>query len=918
MSDDPVHLLGPLYPNAYMKYLLLIIIVCRGYLCLAQSAFDCQPSAVQSIFLRSKARHSGLNDWQMIKVKDAGGTGDQLSQPNHHGSGWQPAIVPGTVLTSLVANGKYPDPYYGDNNRRSLKLIPDMADSGREFYHYWFRTNFKVPASLNGKRLWLKFHGINYRCVFWLNGKRIGKMAGMFNSQDFDVTQTVNRSGKNTLAVDVQPVDFPGSYFKPGLTQTGAVGENHNGGDGEMGKNVSMLMSVGWDFTAPDGIRDRNTGIWRDVELYSTGDVVLNHPFVQTRLPLPDTASSKQTITVEVYNASDKVQSGILKGVIKESGSSFSKTLQLAAHQNKLITFSPAEFKNLVIHHPKLWWPINKGKQNLYTLTLTFATAGTVSHRLTTKFGVREISSDQHTPDQSRRFYVNGQPIFIRGTNWVPEAMLQNSAARTYAELRYTKQAGVNLLRLWGGGIAESDEFYRLCDEFGFLIWNEFWITADTRFPKDTALYFKNLTSTIKRIRNHASLAYYVAANEGGELPGTGKLIARLDPTRGYQEQSECCGVHDGSPYKYENPMQYFENTASKRGSRVDGFNPEYGAPCIPIAESIIRMMPKKDRWPINDSVWNYLDGNGFHQITTKYRQAVDAFGKSSSLEEFTKKAQFVGALNFRAIWEVWNYNKFNFGDRWASGFLFWYHNSPLPQTASRMYDWYLEPTAALYYSQNGLAPLHPQFDYIKNTVSVYNDFRQAFKGYTIEATVYDLKSQPVWTKSTVVNIPADGTVKDAIKIEFPERLSQVHFIKLKLKNNKGKMVGDAFYWRSKDAYQGAWTMTGPAVSGFEDLNKLETAKVTVQATYDHQGTVTATISNSSSAISFSTQLKLQQTDGRSINPAYYSDNFFCLLPGERKVVSIHFSKADLKGQGFKLVSDGFNVNKQVQAFSKY
>ncbi|RYE13642.1 MAG: glycoside hydrolase family 2, partial [Sphingobacteriaceae bacterium] len=376
--------------------------------------------------------------------------------------------------------------------------------------------------------------------------------------------------------------------------------------------------------------------------------------------------------------------------------------------------------------------------------------------------------SDQNTPDQSRKFLVNGQPIFIRGTNWVPEAMLRNSEQRTYAELRYTKQAGVNMLRLWGGGIAESDYFYQLCDEFGFLVWNEFWITGDTRLPADTALYFKNFTNTVKRLRNHASLAYYVAANEGGEVPGTGTLVKKLDPTRGYQVQSECCGVHDGSPYRYENPMQYFENTASKRGSRVDGFNPEYGTPCIPIFESLRKMMPQKDLWPINDSLWNYLDGNGFHQVTTKYKEAVDAFGKSSNITEFVKKAQFVGAMNFRAIWEVWNYNKFNYGDRFASGFLFWYHNSPLPQTASRMYDWFLEPTAALYYSQNGLAPLHPQFDYLKNTVSIYNDYRTAFANYSVEAAVYNFDSKKVWVKTVSVNVPADGVVNDAIKIDFP------------------------------------------------------------------------------------------------------------------------------------------------------
>ncbi|UEG52123.1 glycoside hydrolase family 2 [Mucilaginibacter daejeonensis] len=868
------------------------------------------PSATNSIFLGSKAGTSKAYEWQMINASEAGAEGKQISKPGYHTGKWQRAIVPGTVLNSLVANKVYPDPYYSDNNRKSKKLIPDIADAGREFYHYWFRRSFTVPSTLSGKRTWLKFHGINYSCQIWLNGHKLGNMEGMFNAQSFDITNIVNRKGANVLAVDMLPVDHPGTSERKNNDRVGAVGENRNGGDGEIGKDVTMLMSVGWDFTIPDGVRDRNTGIWRDVELYTTGNVTMDAPFVMTKMDLPDTSHAQETVTVELQNASGTPQSGSLTGRINEAGISFSKKISLLAHEKRTITFSPKEFKQLNIQRPKLWWPVNKGKPHLYTMSLQFrSNDGTLSHSSTTRFGIRQVTSDQNTPDSSRRFLVNGVPVFIRGTNWVPEAMLRNSTERTYAELRYTRQAGVNLLRLWGGGIAESDYFYQLCDEFGLMVWNEFWLTGDTRFPVDTALYLRNVENTVKRIRKHPSVAYYVAANEAKEVPGTAELIYKLDPTIGYQIQSECCGIHDGSPYKYENPMQYFENTASRRGSRVDGFNPEYGAPCIPIAESILKMMPADQAWPINDAVWNYLDGNGFHQVTTRYREAVNAFGPSKSIEEFAKKGQFVGALNFRAIWEVWNYNKFNFGDRWASGFLFWYHNSPAPQTASRMYDWYLEPTAALYYSQNGLAPLHPQFDYLKNTVSVYNDLRQSYKGYKLEAEVYSLESKLIWSKSSVIDIPADGVVNDAIKIQFPENVGQVHFIKLKLKGRGGKLISDAFYWRSRDEYKGAWTMTGPAVSGFEDINKLPRVRVEAAVTKQRingKDIMTVEVRNPSKGLSFFTQLKLQDGKGNNLAPTFYSDNFFNLLPGETKVVTIEPPASANKSA--VLMLDAFNA----------
>jgi len=893
-----------------MRHLVAALFVIIGSTAFAQDTGLSKPSSSYSFFLTSKAKHGAAHQWKIQQAGKISADGAAISSSSFATTSWVNGVVPGTVLTSLVENKTYPDPYYGDVNRRTNNIIPDMADAGREFYHYWYRTNFSVPASFKGKRTWLKLHGINYKSEIWFNGKKLGRLEGMFNTRSFDITDLLAKQGQNVLAIDITPVDVPGTSNTKGNNATGAIGENRNGGNGEIGKNVTMLMSVGWDFTQPDGVRDRNTGIWRDIEVYATGDVVLEHPFTYSKLPLPDTSSAKQQVSVEVYNASSKAQSGLVKGLIKESGITFQKNVSLQPKERKVVVFTPEAYAQLNLKKPKLWWPLNKGNQYLYTLQLSFVKGNVVSHSKSLRFGVREITSDQDTPDKSRRFLVNGYPVFIRGTNWIPEAMLRNDRSRTEAELRYTRQSGLNLLRLWGGGIAESDYFFDRCDELGFLVWNEYWLTGDTRFPSDEALYLENVASTVKRIRNHASLAYHVSSNESTEVKGAAALIRELDPSRGYQMQSECCGVHDGSPYKYENPMQYFENTASKRGSRVDGFNPEYGTPCLPTVESLREMMPAKDLWPMNKSVWDYMDGGGFHQVTTKYTDAVNQFGTSGSIEEFAKKAQFVGALNFRAIWEVWNYNKFGFGDRWASGFLFWYHNSPVKQTGSRMYDWSLEPTAALYYSQDGLEPLHAQFDYLKNTVSVYNDLRKSFKAYHVYAEIYDIHSKKIAVKDVVVDIPADGLVKDALKLEFPENISQVHFIKLILKDQNGKQVSDSFYWRSKDKYEGAWTLTGPAVSGFQQLNELKKVALNVDYTQQKGSKLLVKVHNPSDAIAFFTQIKLQDEAGKSLRPAFYSDNFFSLLPGEHKTISIDYSGV-APGSKRRIVVEAFNSGQE-------
>lgn len=155
---------------------------------------------------------------------------------------------------------------------------------------------------------------------------------------------------------------------------------------------------------------------------------------------------------------------------------------------------------------------------------------------------------------------------------------------------------------------------------------------------------------------------------------------------------------------------------------------------------------------------------------------------------------------------------------------------------------------------------------------------------------VYDLDSRLVLAKKSGVDIPADGVVNDVFKIDSPATISAVHFIKLRLFDDKGKVVNDAFYWRSDNAYKGAWTMTWPSTAGFQQINSLP--KVALNIKSDKTVTkrkliVYVNITNSGTALSFFTELKLQDNKGRNIKPAYFSDNFFCLLPGESKKITI-------------------------------
>jgi len=871
------------------------------------------------IYLDSKDGHQGNFLWQMKKVGEINASGEQISKTDFVCKDWMPAVVPGTVLNSLVYNKLYAEPYYGINNKLTNKIIPDIAQVGRDFYTYWFRTEFTVPSNYKDKNIWLQIDGINYRAEIWVNGVLVIHVSGMFKQDQVDIADFAKVGEKNVIAVKVYPVDIPGTNkAKPWR----AKGENKNGGDGNIGLNTTMLMSVGWDFTFKDGIRDRNTGIWRSISLYATNKVALRHPFVRSEFSENNFNKANETVSVELYNVAMRTVKCVVKGEIVGEGIKFEKNIELLRGEDKELVFTSKEFPQLQIKNPRLWWPRFKGNPEMYDLKLkVFIDGQQLGDSIHTRFGIREIKADRNTPDSSKTFYVNGKKIFIRGSNWIPEAMLRNSDERMYAELRYTQQSGINLLRLWGGGIAESDYFYQLCDEMGLLIWEEFWLTGDTKHPQDKDLYFDNLSATIKRIRNHPSLAFYVASNESTEVSGTKELLTKLDGTRPYQMQSETDGVHDGSPYQQVNPMQHYENTASNRGSRVDGFNPEYGAPTLPTVEVLREMMDEKDLWPINKPVWDYLDGDGFHQMTTKYKDLVNKYGMSNSIDEFAQKAQLLGAMNSKSIWEVWNYNKYGFGDKYCSGLLFWYHNSPARQVCGRMWDWSLEPTASLYHTQNALEPLHAQFHYLKNTVSVYNEYYKSFTNYKVTAEVYDLNSKKIAAYSKILNeIPEDGVLNDVIKIDFGTTITPVHFIKLRLFDDKGKEISNSFYWRSADKYEGKETLTGPATSGFEPLSTMKKTSLTTRSSVTKKGDncfVELDLKNDSKTIAFFTQIQLLDKEKKPIRPSFYTDNFFSVLPGESKHVTIETGNHFFEQSGTTVIVKGYNVVQNIIPINK-
>jgi len=324
---------------------------------------------------KSSAQELRLSEnWYLQSSAIIAENGKTLSTSEIDKKAWYPTKVPSTVLAALVKNEVYPDPYYGDN----LKSIPGYRD-GRwlamkpdsPFYpSWWYHTEFQVPSSWEQKKTVLHFDGINYKVNIWLNGQQIAdtsEVVGMFQRFEFDVNRQIKTGQKNVIAVEVYP---------PGRIPDIAY------------RTKQVEATTGWDDHNPQP-PDFNMGLWEDVYITATGPVIIRNPYVVTDLDLPSLETAKITVSAELENEDQSEVRGIIKGQIDDIV--FEKPVVLSAGEVKAIEFNPADFEQLVINEPRLWWPHPVGPQELYNLRLTFTIGNEISSKEVVRFGIREV-----------------------------------------------------------------------------------------------------------------------------------------------------------------------------------------------------------------------------------------------------------------------------------------------------------------------------------------------------------------------------------------------------------------------------------------------------------------------------------------------------------------------------------------------
>lgn len=828
-------------------------------------------------------------NWIARCVSDVELSGEQITAPGFIPSGWMDAVVPGTILTTLLHNNRIPDPFFGMNNN----LIPDVYETGRDFYTYWFYNAFEVPAMTGDSQVWLSFRGLNYFADIYLNGHRLNEKTheGMYLREKFNITPYLNKRGENRLAVWVAPPDPVGNP------------EKGQAGDGLIAKNVTMQFTAGWDWICP--IRDRNTGIWDKVTLEVTKAVDIRYPYIETSVPGKRTPSRKQQPacvkpSVELKNTSGNPVKGTLTATLEGMKKSVKVTLN--PFEEKTV-----EIPGIEIENPQLWWPNGMGEQPLYTIKIDFKTGNTTSDTETVTFGIRETGNYFDTAVKAQVFTVNGQKVFIKGGNWIAsDALLRLSKERYEAEVRLQAGMNMNMIRVWGGGLTERPEFYEACDKYGILVWQDLWITGDgngewrdpvkkepqeirKKYPDNHALFLETAVDQIKMLRNHPSLYLWCGGNE--TYPPDDILQAlenhifpKYDPKRLFLDKStspelmtnSIGGVGDG-PYGIREPEEIFH-------TRSFPFNPETGSIGIPNYEGLTRIIPEKELFPPVDSAlsesWRYHKYISLHNFTDRY-------GKVKEIRDFCFKAQLVQYEQYRALQEAFNYKMWE----WYTGMLVWKNQNPWTALRGSFYDYYLDYNGGYFGFKHAAAPVHIQLNLNDSSVCVLNQTATDEKDVTALVKLHGLHGKLLSEQRYELDI-ASNRVQLLHKILLPEE-KDLFFLKLELRK-AGRLIDENLYWLTNTP------------RSYEKLNELEKTDVTLSVQNHGKGKVSVKLSNLAQEPAFFIRLKVLDQKDEPLLPAYFSDNYITLLPGEDKNIEMEIPFASK--ENMKLVVEGWNV----------
>ncbi len=711
---------------------------------------------------------------------------------------WFETTVPTEVHWALYRAGKAGHPYKG-LNAKDMRWVEDKA--------WWFRKKFTAPEEFRDKYVRLMIDGTDYYAHYWLNGKYLGRSEGAFGAAKMAAEGL--RAGKpNELVVRVECAGYK-------LDRKGGA------------PHASLVKAELWSGWAV-GARDFNTvGIWQAPRLVAVGWPCLERPFVST-VKL-DEKSAKVHATVEVCTLLENEAPCDVTVTIRGKGFE-------SAPVSGSATATPVPHVVLVdidleVPEPRLWWPNGLGDQPTYEAEMVLSRDGKTLDRIVAPFGIRTVTREwaggQRTSYAGNGwvFHVNGKPMFVKGTNWMPiDALGDTSPERYEWHLSMARDAGIQMIRIWGGGILEPDIFYDLCDRYGIMVWQDFPLTCGWRAKKvDRGLWEKTVQWTIFRLRNHPSLAFWCGGNEfhpddlaNSDLVGMINRYTRiLDGTRPFMGASPDEGDIHGYPQ--------WDASACWNSCLVRGpFASEWGAHGMPSAQtyreiakpeeagaaigpSLLKMDKKlmEEKYPEVTYHWVEFQPNRLPQMLGR-GSAFDDLA-TVSLARFTEAIALGAAEFYKYSAEASRSGYPNMG-----GLLYWVWKRPWPIVGIQICDGLGQPLAVYYDVKRGysspwpcLVPPHLNYavgDEVEMATKVFSETNhEDIVGGRLVARLVgpDLTVRQTWNDLPSVDIPGSPEPVSGPSIAFtvPKDFARsFFFVVLELNDATGKQLARNVY----------------------------------------------------------------------------------------------------------------------------
>jgi len=779
-------------------------------------------------------------------VKQA--TGEEPLEAARKRKGWIKARAPGCVHTDLMAAGKIPDPFYGMNE-------PDVEWVEHEDWLY--RHGFDcTPETLNAERVDLVCEGLDTFATVLLNGKQVGRADNMFCCWRWDVTKLLKSSKNELLAL-----------FESSTRVARELEEKHGklagvGFESSRAYVRKEQCATGWDW----GPRLSSCGFWRPVylEAWSGARIAGVHaPVDWTNKKKPVV---KLAVEVEATRAGDVSLVADLDGEQPVARVEFGGRVKKGMNVLRV---------DLPVEKPKLWWPVGLGDAHLYELMVSGTVGGEQMDPREKSIGLRRVELRREKDEQGESFIicVNDQPVFCRGANWIPlDSFLPRATRERYEDLvGRAAGANMNMLRVWGGGIYETDEFYETCDRMGVMVWQDF-LFACACYPDNQQWFLDSVRQeaeqNVRRLRDHPSLVLWCGNNENqwgyfdwwnkpdvwGEkiydelLP---EVCKSLDPDRPYWPGSPCGGEH---PNSADSGDQHFwsvwfawvppEHYRTQNGRFVS----EFGMQAPPTLDTIHEYVPAAERHMQSRTMVHH---NKCDLGTERdYRYMSEFFRVPGEFEDTVYLMQLTQGEMIKTGVEHWRSRKFD-----TAGTLFWQLNDCWPVTSWSCIDSRHRAKALYYYARRFFAPVLVAMDHEADGlgVVVVNDLLKKFEGKLV-CGVSDVEGDSLWTSDIGVNVPANGVKKITVRkdgdLERPDPARHVFWCRLL---QKGRVISEntRFFARYRE-------VALPSVEWNIDVRKVADREFEVVL--------------ESSVFSKGTWLRLSGTEAR------FSDNFFDAL----------------------------------------